>query len=497
MNNQMNGYMIYIDIGEIDLYYQIHKKKIDKNRDYYISFLKSDKKLYDDYTHLCDEIMKYKAMINKTNYKQLGSGAGLIVGITIGSIAITGVVAYLLWRYLRTEDLCKKTYPLYSIQYPNKIPDVEALLMTIIPQKWISDKINKGKDVKSAIKESGDYLESLVEKLKVFDEQIGSTSTRVAKTVSKITLSTIAAILSAGTGGDKIVNVPFFFTKAIKMITKTYNELRKIGQKLSDEIDIYTKNIKKAGENAKNAIKSIEEIELIVGDSAKDAMIELHNGKETMAFIYDLFNIGFSDGPQGSLCRVNYIMNYYIGSRSTLEENNEEEASISEEKSKHIYALLCAMNQIYTEINEVVIEFIGSAIDMIVPDSLGFAGTLAPMLKGYSYDIYERVRDEITNDYNRIPAQYRELIENPLELKQYLFDKLSTYTLDVTDLVMSDDLKKQLGLGIDVFANGIHKGMGMIFMFLNVFIVFSEINAGVNKSFEKFDTEKCKQYTKK
>lgn len=480
--------VMYIDVSDIDLYYRVHKNKIDTSIDTYTNFIKSDKKIHDDYSKICNSIMEHRARINKRNYKQLGSGAGIIVGITIGSIAIASIVAYLVWRYLNPTDLCKKTYPLYSVQYPDKIPAVEALLMTIIPKKWIDDKIKEGKNVSSAIKESGEYLDSLVETFKVFDTQVGTTGTRAVKTVSKITLSVFAAIITAGTVGDKIVNIPFFITKAINMVAKTYKKLQSVGQKIINEMAKSAKDIKKVGESVEIAFQSVEKIELFAEDVAKNTMIEMHNGKETMAFIYDLFNIGFNEGPQGSLCRVNYVIEHYIGGNKGL---------TSDEKSKYMYDLICVMNEIYVEINSVVIEFIGSALDMVVPDSMGLAGTLAPLLKGYSYEIYERVRDEITYDYDKIPVQYRDLIENPLELKEYLFDKFSTYTLGITDLVISPDVKKQLGHGIDVLADGIHKGMGMIFMFLNVFIIFSKINAGIDEPLGGIDVKKCKQYMKK
>jgi hypothetical protein len=490
--HKKNAYVIYIDLNDIDLYYQTHKSEMDDGYDNYMNFIKKNKSLYEDYELICENIINVDrsiknniinpsglstknkirfinskgVIVNSNNnyncYGQYGSGP-LTAVIVVGSFVVTGVVAYLLWSCLNYEEPCKKKYQLYSTRYPDKIPAVEALLQTILPSKWIDDKIKKGQNVSEAINESGKYLDSLVDTFKMFDETVGSTSTRVFKSISKISLSLGAAIITAGAGGDKIVNIPYFITKAINMTAKMYKKLREIGEKIMNTLKRITTSLNEMGESIEKITKSIDS----VNKDAKEFATDFQKNKLMIMFIYDLFNVGFKGGPHHSQCKVEYIMKHYMGSNKDV---------------KNIFMLLCLMNDIYVEINDVVIGFIGSAVDMVVPESLGLAGTLAPMLKNYSYTIYSEIRENMTNNYNRVPIQFRKLIENPLTMKKYLFNQFNKYTLGASDLIIPESVKDHIGTGIDVLANGINKGMGMMYMFLNVFIIFSEINAGVNQS---------------
>jgi len=197
---------------------------------------------------------------------------------------------------------------------------------------------------------------------------------------------------------------------------------------------------------------------------------KINSGRNQLAFIYDLFNVDFSGGPFHTMCWVKYVMNHYVS---------------SSENASDIYSLLCLINDIYVDINESVIGFIGSALDMIIPESVGIAGTVAPMLKGYSYVLYNIIRDQITDNYNQIPLDFRLLIQNPDKMAKYIFAKFNTYSLGLSDLVIPTLAKQYMSKGIDVLAYSIHKGMAMVYMFLNVFIIFSEMNVGINNTLTK------------
>lgn len=476
--------IIDIDVDALNLFYDMYKDEINSNHKKYMKFIRGNKTIYNDYLTLCDGITSMT--LHSNTVSQMGGSPGLVAGIVIGSFVITSVVACILWHYLNKGAGCKKEYDLYSTKYPDKIPAVEALLQTILPNKWLDDEIRKGKNITDAINESGEYLDRITETFQIFDESVGSTSAKVAKSVSKITLSFGAAFLSVGMGGDKIVNIPFFISKAVKMTSKTYNKLKNVGQQIMNELNECGKNIRKSGKSIESVLDKTSEI----NDSIKSNVADLKNYRSIMTFIYDLFNIDFEGGPNESKCKVNHVIKHYVGFKNdenienikNIKNTGEISGGSIENKSKQVYMLLCAMNDIYVEINDVVIEFIGTSIDLVVPDSMGLGGTLAPLLKSYSYEIYSGVRSQITDGYEKIPGQYRGLIENPLTMKKYLLGKFKTYTLGLSDLVIPDSVKDHLGSGIDVLANGINKGLGMLFMFLNVFITFSEINSGINEA---------------
>lgn len=498
--------ILYINVDEIDLYYQLYKDKIDKNHDFYLSYVRDRPDLYEDYVKLCDGIYefdkhqhqgikKHTVPINNNEEQsffkrrsfigpdgtmilspidssgnQIG-GSVLTASVVLGSYVLTGVVAYMLWYFLNKGEECKPSYPLY----PRKqIPDVARILEKILPGSWIKDGIKEGKDISDVINESGQYLETLADVFSVFDETSGSTVKRVLTSTTKIVLSVGAAVLTSGAGGDKVVNIPFFITKAINMTTKTFNKLKKVTSKITKTLKKLSATLKKIQATIDQVVATVEAI-----DRDKDAIINsLRNNKHQITFIYDLFNVSFSGGPVHCKCWVEFVMNHYISSNERL---------------KEIYMLLCVMNDIYLDINEEIVGFIGSALDMIIPESMGLAGTIAPLLKNYSYVIYQGVRDRLTdNYYGSIPLEIRDLIQNPLTLKKYLFNKFSTYTLGASDLLIPDSVKQYMESGIDVLANGLHKGMSMMFMFLNVFIIFSELNAGINTALinKNIDVEK-------
>ena len=371
-----------------------------------------------------------------------------------------GTIAYMLWAFMNKEEDCNPSYPLYPRE---NIPNVSEILEKILPSDWIKNGLNEGKNLSNVIDESDQKLKKLAGIFSIFDETSGSTTKRVLTSTSKIALSFGAAVLTTGAGGDKIINMPFFITKAINMILKTFTKLKNVTSKITKLLKTLTSTLKKIQKILNKTISSAENL-----NNHKEVINNLASNKHQITFIYDLFNVSFSGGPRHCKCWVDFIMNHYISSNERL---------------KDIYTLLCVMNDIYIDINNEIIAFIGSALDMIIPMSMGLAGTIAPLLKRFSYVIYRGIREKLTSDYrDNIPVEIRELIQNPSTMKTYLFNKFNTYTSGSSDLLIPDNVKQFMESGIDLVANGIYKGMGMMFMFLNVFIIFSELNAGINKS---------------
>ena len=456
MINDMND-IIYINIDDIDTYYQIYKDKIEKNKEYYLSEIRKIPGRYNDYEKICDSIYE---LTKQNNIGLSQSGGGIMAaGIVVGSFAITGVVAFLLWYFLGHREWCEPNYPLYP---RDKIPDIATILENLLPGKWIKDGIAKGKSLEVVIDDISESLDHLTQTFAIFDETAGSKVSQVLKSTTKIGLSVGAAVLTLGMGGDKIVNVPFFITKSINMTTKTFNKVSKVTTKITKTIKKLSNDLKKIESTVKKVVDKVEVI-----DKNKDELISnLRANKQQIAFIYDLFNVDFSGGPEKCKCWVEYIMKYYISSNDRI---------------KDIYMLLCIMNDIYLAINKAIIGFIGSALDMVIPESMGIAGTIAPLLETFSYVIYRGVRNKLSNDYyNNIPENIRDMIQHPEKLYIFIDDKFSKYTLGVSNMVIPKSVKKHMKKGIDILAFGINKGMAMMFMFLNVFIIFSEINAGVN-----------------
>lgn len=441
---------IYIDIDNIEKIYKLFKKDIDSNYEKYIIKIKSEKQLHDDYLVLCNEIY------NSIHKKQVGGGL-ITGGIVASSFIITSFVAYVIYNTINKET-CKQNYSLYPT---NKIANIGDVLGTIIPMQWINDGIESGKDMNQVLSDIGEYLDTLIDTFSIFDETKGSFFEKALKTTTKISLSIGAAIVTAGAGGDKAVNIPFFINKAVIMITKTFNKLQKTTSKITRSLKKMSNVYKKIQNNVDKIITSVEKI----NDSQNKILHSIKSNKKQLGFIHDLFNIDFRDGPYHCQCWVEYIMNNYVGKNKNLDE---------------IKTLLCLINDIYLDVNESVVGFIGSTIDMFIPNSLGLAGTLAPLLQSYSHYIYRNVREELIVNYKSIPYDFRMLIQNPEKLSKYIFDMSNSYTFGLSNNLIPDSVTEYMQSGIDILAFSIHKSMSLIFMFLNVFIIFSELNNGIN-----------------
>lgn len=442
--------ILFINIDTLDLYYQLYKDDIEKDHQKHMSFLEENKTYYDDYINLYNEVKEYdrKNQNDKRKYyikpsgehHYLEGGSLLSAGIVLGTFALSGLIACMLYFIINPSDTCNDEYPLFSLRH-EKTPSVGNIIETILPSEWIKKGLDSGETLNSTINEISQYLDTLTSVFSIVDESAGTKTERVLKSVTKVSLSVGAAVITAGMGGDKIVNIPFFISKAVNMIAKTFNKLLRVSQTITDIM-------KTAGK-----LTDVTNIKKITNMQ-----------KSQLSFIYDLFSINFSGGPYQTTCWTNYVMEYYT--------NNETDTNSNK--------MICLINDIFNDINDTVISFVGSALDMIVPESMGLIGTLAPLLKEYDYVIYGEIRDQITENYKMIPGDIRMFIQHPKKLSSYIFEMFNSYTLGMSDRIIPDNAQQHLKKGIDIFAMSIHKGLSMIFIFLNIFTKFADINANID-----------------
>jgi hypothetical protein len=488
--------ILYIDIDNLDITYQTNKDEIEFGRSKHLQFINSKKTIQIDYQRIINALYKLDAEHNELLLKQKSQfaggvkihrkryirpdgsylevgckeynaiasqcGGGILSALAVlGTYAVTGFVMYFIYISFNPDEQCNSQYPLYP---RNKVPSVDLILEKILPGNWIKDSINSGKDLSSSIDEVSKTLITLTETFSIFDEDVGSTTTKITKSVTKVSLSVGAAVVTGGLGGDKLVNIPVLIAKSVSMTTKTFNKLLIVVNKIIRVLKKISDGVSKVQKNVDTAVNALN-----TADNKRQKMIDNFNQNKTQIhFIYDLFNINFNNGPYSTICWTDYIMKYYLSSNRNV---------------KEIYTLICLMNDIYLEINNSVIGFMGAAMDMVIPVSMGLAGTIAPLLKNFSYVLYNQVRNQITDNYKNIPFQFRDLIQHPEKLSTNLFNMFSVYTQGASDQLISGNIKTFMKKGIDSVATGVNKGFGMLYMFLNVFIIFSELNSGINKSF--------------
>ena len=468
-----NKKLLYINIDDLPLYYEMFRDEIDNNSHFYLNYVNKNRDLYNDYKKLCDTVQNVCIECQRNvNEQNGGSMSGLLISGVVGlsSYTFTILMAFLLWYTLSEDTSCKDTYPMYP---QDKIPDVQKILESILPSSWISDKIKQGKNINDAVNDTSVYLDELVKIFSVIDETSGSQIKKVGTKIIHVGLSAVAAVVTSGMGGDKIVNIPFFITKAINMIAKTYDKLRKVIGKIVKVINEIIKVL--------NEVHSKINIGLEYAEQFNNNLNDLKRSSKQMTFIYDLYYIKLSKehGSNQIKCWVEYILKYYM---------------TNTERTKEIYTLFCIMNDIYLTINDEVINFVASTLDMIVPESMGlFSTLLVDLLKKYDYIVYKQAYNQLIRNFNKIPKQYKLLILEPELMKKFAWKKINNAVNPLpiqiinTEKIISylpygDPIKKNINTGIDMLAYGLNKGVSMTFMFLNLFIIFAELNHGVNKT---------------
>lgn len=461
---------IYIDIEKLDIYYQIFKKNINKDLHLYFEII-SIPKNKNDYKNIYKNILFLSKRYNNINHSNCYISNGKIIqiggyGMFLSGLSITafsGLILFFLYLLHKKQKFeCKKKYPMYD---QDKLPNIGEILEKIVPSNWINNRIKEGKSIEKVINEIIIYLEKMNSIFVFLDESEGSNLTKGIKTTIKISLSIGSAIASLGQGGDNVISIPILITKSIKILSKIFSKIQKIIMKIYNILKKLIDKLNKINNTIKNIINVVDVIH-----SEKDSLIKnIKNKSNHMRFIFDLLNINFKGGPFHCRCWMEYLMNIYINDNSDLEEMME---------------LICIINDIYKELNKDIIHFIGVTIDVIVPDTLGLAGSLAPLLENYSYIIYKNVRDQITyNYYKNIPKNIQIILQEPEKLKEYIFYFMKKQTFGVSEKIITSEMKKNIDYGLDILSYSINKCLSLMFLFLNIFIIFSEINSGIEKKF--------------
>jgi len=467
--------VINIDLDRFDQYIQVFKKEIEHS-DRYIDIIKKNKVLYNDYLSLCDVVIqcdkdycmtrqnafqtgggpKYRTVIAQDGLPiQVGGDSGLIsiFGVTV----VTGLIGILFyWLFSKKEKKCHIMYPLYN---RTQIPNVAEIIGNIVPVAWIKKARKEGKSSSEFIADTLNTIEVLSSKFEIFDETAGSLGVRVTKSVTKVGLSAVGALVTVGTVGSNLVNIPFMIARAVAMIGKIMSKLIKIFKKVEPILKKGISLLQKVNGALGDADRILAKVES-AADVKKFVLVKMQ-----VQFLYDIFNVNFKGGPFHCRCWLDYIMKIYISSNKDRE---------------FIMSLICMINDLYSAVNQSVIGFIGSAIDSLVPNTMGMGGTLSQLTEGYTYVLYQKILQQMNETYNdKIPEEMQILIENPKKMKVYFFSGLKKGTLGASELLIPESIKDYMGAGIDLLASGINRGMSTMFMFLNIFVIFGEINAGL------------------
>ena len=501
--------IINIDLDVFDQYMYIFRKEVGR-ADRYIAAIKKHKNIYNDYLRLCNVVIEgdqKKCEMNRSLYQKGGGGEyrtiigrdGLPIqvggGVSLLSIfgitAITGLIGVLIYMYYRKKKKPKQCLIMYPLYDRTQIPNIAEIVSNIVPKAWFEKAQKEGKSSSQFISETLAQLAEVMQTLKKFDMTAGTEIEKIGKNVTKIALSFGATVASGGTVGSNIVNFPFMIERAATMATaliekivnifnkvepilkKGMDVLEKVNGKLQDADDILTRSL--SATDAKNFVAAEMQIQ----------------------FLYDIFYVDFKRGPFHCRCWLDYIMKIYIGS------NKDQEL---------LMRLICMINDLYSSVNKAVIGFIGSAIDALVPNTMGLGGTLTPLMEKNSYKMYRQILKKLTGIYySKFPAKMRLLVENPEMMREYFITTLEKNTFGLSGKLITPETERLfVGPGIDMVAQSVHKGMSTMFMFLNIFVIFGEINKGVyNKDMantlskerlllecEKFDTENAKLIAK-
>ena len=533
INSHENPYLV-IDVPGLVNSYRLLKSDIDRNGEYYMSQIRIRPNLKADYDKLIDAVISYD-MNNRSTHiagdAQIG-GSHTVVG-TIGLAAVMYVVAVLLYRYwnnskreIRTNKQsnnrveqtggispfgfsssgCTMPNPLevqgfrdppcmttpeddpydVSIKFRDThgSPNPIDILSKIVPKSLIDEAKGKGKEGLSAAHDVLAALEVISKALRVIDETQGEWYERYSKSAVKVGLSIGAAVLSAGAGGDNAVSIPFAVGKSVSMVAKIFTKLTEVAYKIQKIILTVQKSIQ-------TIRPVVDQIQRTVGTGVDLAEMmrakrldpeqskyiakyqkyldKLESAEIQMHFIYDLFNIDFKGGPSCVAAKVSYVLDTYLN---------------DEYLSRHSLALFCIINEIYTEINKVVMGFMGTLMDIMLPNSMGLLGVVSPLLEdSFSAKAYTYARNDLSLKWLKcVPEDMKIVLEYPKEL-EYM---IGQYTQYLRPLLGDNEAK--IGRTVSIAARGINKGMSLVFMFLNLFVIFSDINRG-NIAFGGMDIE--------
>ncbi len=345
---------------------------------------------------------------------------------------------------------CKKNYPLYD---RSKVPSPGEIIAHFVPHEWLIKAKKAGHTDSEFISNCLDKLDKINNVLSVFDPTQGSKYARATKSILTIAVSAAAAVGTEGTVGSNIANIPKYMAKGISMISKMIDKLVTIIN------DINT--VLQTAETVLDIADHLEDDALSPNKSRK-----INDTQQQLNFLYDMFNVDFRGGPFHCRCWVKYLVKLYMGSET--------------ERNK-VKALFCMINDIYVSLNAEILGFIGSTLDVLIPDAMGLFGIASQFVGKYSYEIYKTTLKGLVLAYSNVPNHYKNLIQHPTKFKKFVFHELKKYTFGLSKIVMTKKVKYYVTMALDVVSHALYKGISLTFVFLNLFVIFSELQAGIYK----------------
>ena len=463
-----------MDYNNVNLY--ANKFKYDIINQYYncTTWINKNKKANLVYKYLCNAYIKH----NKNT--QIGGNLGIDIQIIFGLFALfvycyyngythqqmnTNIIPFSK-NFSAGSRICKKHYPLYD---KSKVPSPGEIIAHFVPHTWLVNARKMGHSDEIFISNSLDTLDKINNVLSIFDPTQGNTFERIVKSGITVAVSATAAVGTEGTVGSNVANIPKYMASGISMITKMIDKLVTIIN------DITT--VLQAAETV------IDTADHLIDDAlSKDKKTRKYNDtQQQLNFLYDIFNVDFRGGPFHCRCWVKYLVKLYMGSEAHRDQ---------------VKALFCIMNDIYVSLNAEIIGFIGSTLDVLIPDAMGLFGIASQFVGQYSYEIYRMTLKGLLLAYDQVPVKYKKIIQHPVKFKRFAFAKLRKYTLGLSNVVMTKNMKHRVGMLLDVISNGLYKGISLTFTFLNLFIIFSELQAGLYKldPKEMFNANKINMY---
>lgn len=403
-----------------DLCHRIFKH-VEKNAEYYVDYVESDPMRQRIYEKIHENLEKDGICM-----KGGDQTAGLIVGGVIGGLSLLGcVISFIIWLYNRGQSKkCKLAYPLYP---SDKIPGLNDILNQIVP-------MNINKSNQWDIEKIKSQLNQIIGTMSLLDESKGSVNVRRGKQLARIGASVVATV-TTGYGGN-VVNIPDCVIKAINFMIKIIDKINDV-------------------------VTNVNRVSKLVGSENSNKY------NKQISFVYDLFNIDFSDGPHGCECWTKYVVDHYLVGQEIGE----------------IQILMCALNDIYLSINDQMVDFILGTINVMVPGTMGASDLLKDFLKDRTLTMYGIIRERMTNNYMKLDKKLREKIQRPWEsptMKEYIYEKMSDNTFGISSMVLNtvitETQKETLDQGFDILVYSLNRGFSLMFMFLNLFIIFASMN---------------------
>jgi hypothetical protein len=363
-------------------------------------------------------------------------------------------------------------FPIYDRS--KGVPSVDKILEKILPTGMIASTQDKAQDVQSYIETTSAALKHIEMVLSVFDNTSGNVAVKIVKSFGLFIGGVVAAIGTGGAGGDNAVAAGPAVAKAVSLITKLFTKVSKILLKLSKlkrliplaqkGLDIAIPVLDKTGKMVEKGSKLLTDPEF-----QREKIEEINT---QLFFLMDLFSVDFRGGPEYLRCWIEYIMAGYLQTTENI---------------SGIKSILCLINEIYTTINDTLISFIGSAIDVAIPDTMNLGGILAPLFSSMASKIYDKGVYQAESYWDRIPPEARDRIEDPEYLEE-TFNYYVSMFIDITEKQSQEqgiEGEKRSKLvsalttmrsGIGMAAYAANKGFSLLFLFINLFSIFANLN---------------------